>query len=80
MIIFGGYDLNENVNNDIWMFNFDDLSWNLISPNDSQFPSPRYHHSSILWDNNKMVIFGGLSTNSQILNDTWIFNLGKFYF
>ena len=98
MIIFGGYDSNGFINNDIWMFNFDDLTWNLISPianinsNTStlssenltttekiELPLPRYHHSSVLWNNNKMIIFGGLSTNSQVLGDIWIFNLGKFY-
>ena len=74
MIIFGGYDNEGFINNDIWSFNFENLEWEEIKPTNKI--SERYHHSSIIL-NSKMFIFGGLSSNNNVLNDLIYFDFGK---
>ncbi|KAI9136816.1 hypothetical protein BKA69DRAFT_1101698 [Paraphysoderma sedebokerense] len=64
IILFGGIDPTTSPPaeyNDLWTLNIsnlDDLNWKKQSPTGS-VPSPRYHHTSIIWNSDYMIVYGG---------------------
>ena len=90
MITFGGWfgDLVNFPTNDLYALNFTDLSdgaWNKLVPGTSEgLPDRRAEHSAIVdSENNRMVIFGGLGQEGDLvgddiyLNDTWELTLSQ---
>ena len=49
--------------------------WEKLKTNKAM-PS-RYGHSAVLIDKDTMLVFGGLSADSNSLSDLWAFNFGK---
>jgi len=76
---FGGY-INEKISNQLDMYIFDDtmikkghfICSHSVHVPDNTFPSPRYGHSLIHFSN-KFVLFGGIDSNGNSLNDLWEF-------
>ncbi|OGU40818.1 MAG: hypothetical protein A2X61_15690 [Ignavibacteria bacterium GWB2_35_12] len=76
VIIFGGMDEN-NVFDETWIYDFKENNWTEIK-NDIH-PGKRKAHRMARITKDKVLMFGGESyetTNSELMNDTWIFNLG----
>lgn len=74
-ILFGG-NLNNEVANDVWIFNSETtpLVWNKLDIT-GEVPQPRIYHSAAVCSyggaNGMMVVFGGRKKNGQHLNDMW---------
>ena len=68
LLLFGGATATAVYASDTWLWN--GLSWTQRTPATS--PPPRYIHS-MAFDSGRgrVVVFGGYSTNSTILSDTW---------
>ena len=58
--------------NDIWTYSVAKLRWRQPFPIERQ-PPPRWLHGA-LSINKKMIIFGGVTNNSMLLNDVWEYN------
>eukprot|EP01114_Cavostelium_apophysatum_P000982 TRINITY_DN10849_c0_g1_i1.p1 TRINITY_DN10849_c0_g1~~TRINITY_DN10849_c0_g1_i1.p1 ORF type:complete len:988 (-),score=251.34 TRINITY_DN10849_c0_g1_i1:62-3025(-) len=58
MYIIGGIGPDEKPLNDIYEFSFDTLRWQKISPGGSVVPSPKYHHSAVVFKDS-IFVFGG---------------------
>ena len=73
MILFGG-DGGRGFLNDIWIFSLEDSSWREFSV--SNAPSPRVN-GSVACDpvSGRIVLFGGLGEEFNVLGDTWLFSL-----
>lgn len=80
MIIFGGFNYNMGVLNDVWVLsNANGLdsttsSWTQLFPTGSA-PTTRDLHTAV-YDatNNRMTIFGGYYQGVSSLNDVWVLN------
>lgn len=51
-------------------------TWSLITPQstaESDMPCPRWRHSAVMYNNRKLVIFGGFGGQKR-LNDVWTFD------
>ncbi len=74
-ILFGG-NLNNEVANDVWIFNSEQqpLHWTKLDIK-GDIPQPRIYHSAVVCTyggaNGMMVVFGGRRKNGQNLNDMW---------
>ena len=74
-ILFGG-NLNNEVANDVWIFNSEQqpLHWTKLDIK-GELPQPRIYHSAVVCTyggaNGMMVVFGGRRKNGQNLNDMW---------
>ena len=74
-ILFGG-NLNNEVANDVWIFNSEQqpLQWTKLEIK-GELPQPRIYHSAAICTyggaNGMMVVFGGRKKNGQNLNDMW---------
>ena len=74
-ILFGG-NLNNEVANDVWLFNSEQqpLHWTKLDIK-GELPLPRIYHSAAVCTyggaNGMMVVFGGRKKNGQNLNDMW---------
>ncbi len=74
-ILFGG-NLNNEVANDVWIFNSEQrpLQWVKLDIK-GELPQPRIYHSAVVCSyggaNGMMVVFGGRRKNGQNLNDMW---------
>ena len=74
-ILFGG-NLNNEVANDVWIFNTESspLQWTKLEI-EGELPIPRIYHSAAVCTyggaNGMMVVFGGRKKNGQNLNDMW---------
>jgi N-acetylneuraminic acid mutarotase len=81
MYLFGGYDIDGFVCNDIFKFDFTSLKWKEIKidyNNDKEKikPKPRFQSNLILFKK-KIYFFGGITNNNKLLNDTLYFDLKK---
>lgn len=70
MIVFGGYDGHQRLN-DLHVFNFSSHRWALVAA--SNPPSARDRHSAVIHEN-KFVVFGGFD-GVQRVNDMYGFDL-----
>ena len=74
-ILFGG-NLNNEVANDVWIFNSEQqpFHWTKLDIK-GDLPQPRIYHSAAVCTyggaNGMMVVFGGRKKNGQNLNDMW---------
>lgn len=77
MYIFGGKDDENNKLNDVWKFNFDTLQWSPVrlSGDMSDEPLPRSGHAACIWNDNYMIIYGGIYEVTKELNDMYVFDL-----
>lgn len=51
-------------------------NWAVVQKKDIS-PSTRSSHSSVLWKNNYVIIFGGELDDNSKFNDTWMFNIAS---
>eukprot|EP01118_Nematostelium_gracile_P007650 TRINITY_DN2496_c0_g1_i4.p1 TRINITY_DN2496_c0_g1~~TRINITY_DN2496_c0_g1_i4.p1 ORF type:complete len:528 (-),score=115.84 TRINITY_DN2496_c0_g1_i4:20-1525(-) len=72
MYVFGGYA--SNPTDEFWVFDLDNCQWEKVVCT-GQAPSPRFHHSCIIYEKT-MLLSGGYS-GSQDLNDFYQFNFEK---
>ncbi|KAH3756182.1 Negative regulator of mitotic exit [Pelomyxa schiedti] len=73
MYISGG-NCGDTFYNDMWNLDLDSLKWiQMDSP-----LKPRTHHSmTATLDLTEIVVFGGQSSDGQLLDDTWVFHVNK---
>ena len=74
-ILFGG-NVNPNLSNDVWVIdikniNNNNISWKKINFENDVGPSARLYHTCSIFEENKMMIFGGRDSNENPLNDIW---------
>ena len=74
-ILFGG-NLNNEVANDVWIFNSEQQPFQWVKLDiKGELPQPRIYHSAVVCTyggaNGMMVVFGGRRKNGQNLNDMW---------
>ena len=76
IILFGGYFNNE-VSNDVWLFNPEQkpFHWTQLDIKGDK-PMPRIYHSAAVCAyggaNDNMIVFGGRNKSDQSLNDMWV--------
>ncbi|KAJ6232728.1 kelch repeat protein [Anaeramoeba flamelloides] len=74
MIIYGGRS-SQWFNLGVYYFDFKTSKWRItIGNSQKKIPTPRYLHSSVVYDN-KLWVFGGLSIDDKELNDLNYFDL-----
>eukprot|EP00944_MAST-04C_sp_MAST-4C-sp1_P003281 g3281.t1 len=74
MVVFGGYN---GVNyNDAWTLDLTLYAWTQLTTTGTK-PSPRFAHTSILY-NGQMVMFGGYYSSAQRYNDAWTLDLTSY--
>jgi len=78
MIIFGGTDVNYDSLNDVWAL---DLStpgletWTFLNPLGTPPTERNIHHAIYDAQNERMIIFGGIDSFENALNDVWALDL-----
>lgn len=72
LIIFGGEDTGNTLNNDIRIFSLVSKTFEKLEVSGEK-PLARMNHTAILSSDNKLIIIGGKS-NSGALNDAWSFD------
>jgi len=65
MYIFGGYDKDTFVSNDLYEFNFNTLTWKKVKTK-GRYPKDRYHHSAVVYQGS-MYIFGGFKCFNELM-------------
>jgi len=70
VIIFGGFDANNQPLNDAWIFSTEDNVWQKFTPRDGEVPIPRGGHAMGTY-NGFVCVFGGTDWKSYY-NDTWV--------
>jgi len=80
VFIFGGRLL-DNRMNDMYALDLDSMSWseNLNGHNagSQSLPSGRSWHSFTLISPTSAILYGGLSSEGQVLGDCWIYHIEK---
>jgi N-acetylneuraminic acid mutarotase len=75
VIIFGGdRDRKEHFLNDTWEYDTISHTWTEFNKKGVK-PSPRKHCVMVKVSNDKLVLFGGMTSNGKQLDDTWEYNL-----
>ncbi|KAL3862757.1 hypothetical protein ACJMK2_008707 [Sinanodonta woodiana] len=74
MVVFGGTQAPQNRINDVWVFNFDVMSWKKQLTSNIK-PSPRYGQSQITIDDDHIFFLGGCGGPNQIFSDFWLLTL-----
>ena len=71
MVIFGGIDDKQQRLNDTWFFDFTSREWKKVLPkiNDFYLPRPRSGHSACLFDDEILIVFGGMNAVTKELDD-----------
>ena len=74
--IFGGYSLSNGALNDIRQFDTKNHTWMQVTVDgsDSKMPVGRYFHASEI-SKQSIYTFGGLTSEVELLNDFWMFNI-----
>jgi N-acetylneuraminic acid mutarotase len=77
MVIFGGIDDDLNRLNDTWFYDMIKGKWQHIIVKISEFYLPRVRsgHSSSIYNDNYLVIFGGMTAVTKELDDVCVFDL-----
>ncbi|CAD7088361.1 unnamed protein product [Hermetia illucens] len=77
MVVFGGYQLNNEVNsnsNDIWCLNLDTLVW--YQPEVAGVKPPaRYAQFQIVLDDDHILVIGGCGGPNNMFSDAWLLNM-----
>lgn len=77
MVVFGGKD-DENMKlNELWKFDFSLFCWAKLEPTNAQhdLPMPRSGHSSLLYKEKYIAVFGGIFEITRELNDCFLFDI-----
>lgn len=75
VVLFGGLDATGRLG-DTWIYDAGDGKWSQKSPADS--PSPRMDSAiSTVYDDDKIVLFGGDTGHGQRISDTWSYDIGS---
>ena len=77
LYIFGGNDFRRPAgpNNELYKLDMSssDYYWMKIEMKESlRYPEPRSHHTALVYQNNKILLFGGFRSSSIRYNDLWI--------
>ncbi|KAJ3300167.1 hypothetical protein HK104_003777 [Borealophlyctis nickersoniae] len=74
--VFGGFHLyTDEVYNDLYVLNRQEATWKRVEHIKGNWPCQRSGHTTTLWKDNLLVIFGGTDMNDKFLNDVHILNL-----
>ncbi len=78
MIIFGGKegDGKRRYVNDIHILDLDEMTWCTPAKVGGNLPEPRMGHTACLFDENKMIVYGGWN-GGKVLDDTWILQIAE---
>ncbi|KAK3247765.1 hypothetical protein CYMTET_42744 [Cymbomonas tetramitiformis] len=60
---------------DVYAFDFESSTWTLVSTAEGETPAARFDHAAAVSDKGIMVISGGRTAGSQLLEDMWALNL-----
>jgi dynein heavy chain, axonemal len=75
--MFGGNDFKRppGPNNEMYKLDMsgNEFYWSKIETSE-RCPDPRSHHSATVFNNNKILFFGGFRSSSRRYNDVWIFD------
>jgi hypothetical protein len=75
VLLFGGYD-SGGTSGETWVYDLNSNTWTKKSPVTK--PSGReYHAMASVYDDDKVVLFGGYINSSGYKNDTWIYDLSN---
>jgi len=79
LYLFGGNDFRKPAgpNGELYkldMSNNNEYFWSRVesSAANARFPEPRSHHSTVVFQNNKILLFGGFRSSAIRYNDVWI--------
>lgn len=82
IVLFGGMNKDKQVFGDTWIFTFKEKKWLPLAEmlkklrNESVVDSPNPRADAVLWCmQTKMMIYGGISENSALLDDMWEYSL-----
>jgi N-acetylneuraminic acid mutarotase len=77
MVVFGGIDNNQNRLNDTWFFSLTKKKWTQITIKISDFYLPRVRsgHSACVYNDNFLVVFGGMTAVTKELDDVVVLDL-----
>ena len=71
--IHGGRDNNDNVFDDMWVYDIYTNQWNEIEVNGIK-PSARFFHSAARFSDGTVFIVGGLKSYSEAITDAWLYD------
>ena len=74
MILFGGKGPENSNLNDLWFLDLNKFVWSVINPISSRKPMGRLFHSSVVFDSNKLFVYGGWK-GEDVFSDIWIFDV-----
>lgn len=80
MIVFGGYQISEGVNNnsnDTWCLNMDSYTWSTPKIAGNTKPPPRYGQFQVNLDDDHLLIVGGCGGPNSIYTDAWVLDMSK---
>ncbi|KAG0231554.1 hypothetical protein BGW41_002157 [Actinomortierella wolfii] len=76
LYVFGGFhQYTDAVNNDLYRLDIDTMRWERLIYTKGQLPSKRNDHSATIWDDNRIVIFGGSDETNHYCNDVHILHV-----
>src|SRR5690606_6017737 len=68
ILVSGGKNKGNSVSDDVYMYKFKNNTWNHLKTTGNG-PSKRFGHSAVVYNQNKMIIFGGMA--SRLTNDVY---------
>ncbi|CAK4711321.1 unnamed protein product [Aphanomyces euteiches] len=73
LYLFGGCDhkVPPGPNNDLYKLEMNGFVWSRVATDDA--PPPRWRHSALIYNDKKIVIFGGFASEKR-MNDLWVFD------
>ncbi|XP_062611135.1 F-box only protein 42-like [Saccostrea cucullata] len=71
MVVFGGSHVPGTGNNEVWEFNFIDMTWQRKHTGNKR-PNPRYGQTQVTLDDTHILVVGGCGGPNQIFNDLWL--------
>jgi hypothetical protein len=85
ILIFGGANCSGGkykMFNDLYLLDIESLSWTKIASSGNGeidlSPCARSQHSSVLMNDNEVVMMGGINEDGHVLNDIWVLNLADY--
>ncbi|CAG8433759.1 11081_t:CDS:1 [Ambispora gerdemannii] len=76
LYVFGGFhQYTDEVYNDLYRLNVSEMKWEDVIYLKNSPPSKRNDHTASLWNDDKLVIFGGMDAEDQFCNDIVYLNL-----
>jgi N-acetylneuraminic acid mutarotase len=75
IIMFGGATGEQNPLNETWMYDRGKNTWTDLKPSGNLPPARRSMAVAYHPGDNKIVIFGGLGADAEVLDDTWVYDV-----